>query len=149
VFTPASYPGHALGTSGAQGVGVGARFRFADTPQGWLWALLGANNRTLARAVEPAPSRADAVRAAAAMTVLASHGRIHVVGDGRSWRWALHDGPALCAVSGTGYLRREDCRRAAAAFRALAVSTPVAESPDDESVAGSRGDRRRDDPASP
>lgn len=108
---------------------MSARFQYLRRDQGWVWRLLGANNRAIARSPEPCPDAIRARRDASTIARLAADGRIEVIGDGRGWRWVLLEDATIRAVSAGTFVRRSDCRRAVSRFRASAVTARL-ESPD-------------------
>jgi len=99
---------------------VFARFQCYHRDEGWYWRLLGANNRTLGRSAGATDDLSATMRDIAEMAEVSQTGRIEVVGDGRGWSWVLTDGRRVRAVSTTAYVRRLDCARSVARFRASA-----------------------------
>lgn len=114
---------------------MSARFRYHRRPQGWTWRLLEANNRAIAQSSQPHRDPTLALRDAQAVALLATDGRIEVVGGGRGWRWVLLDDDGVRAVSAGVFVRRSDCIRAGTRFR-LSVVLARLDPPDGDTAAG-------------
>lgn len=106
---------------------MSARFQCYHREDGWYWRLLGANNRTLGRSATAAADLHSSMRDAADLASVVPTARIDVVGNGRGWSWVLSDGHRIRAVSAGAYVRRLDCTRSIARFRASASTAELSD----------------------
>lgn len=101
------------------------RFRFRRLSDGgFVWMLLGGNNRLIGVAAAGAPTVGRAVHGAERARASASAAEItFTVADDRLWYWRMQDGGEQIAMSASGFARRLDAQRAAGRFvRAATVA---------------------------
>lgn len=115
--------GRALGTTGTP-----ARFQLYVGAEGYLWRLLGRNNRACGRSMSTV-STLDEVKAGARLAARAAAlGAVDLTSSvGREWSWVLLLDGQPVARSDASYGRRVECVAGVARFRVVAPTAALSD----------------------
>ena len=103
------------------------RFRFRRLSDGgFVWMLLGGNNRLIGISAVGAPTVGRAVLDAERVREVSAAAELSfTVADDRLWYWRMQDKGERVATSASGFARRLDARRAAGRFVRAASDAQV------------------------